>query len=247
MAVNARPDPSDPPVRKSALPGGGVAANEPTGMPAREVDPGPAPEAVDAQAATPGNLISRTVEEICTLTSAINDVREDLRARGVDHQQTKLMVERGLKDPPEDRRKLVLESVEQARSVLGSDAIGVEALEEKLDRLVALEKDNRHVRILALQQGVQMQPLNYLTQLIGLNTGDGGVQAVNLFIAYADAAGIPFDRVGTLRAQFDDEPRSVLPDIPRDVRPTRAESARALAADVVVGVVLTVVIMSLVL
>ena len=230
MVAEARAEPIDTPAapKPARVPAEGTAANEP----------------LDGR---PDNLIRRTVGEICALTTELHDLREDLRARGVDFHPMNAMIECSLKDKPEERARLAAEAVERAQRALGSEAVTREVLDEQLDKIVALEKDNRHVRILAAQQGVHMQALNFLTQLIGLNPGDGGVHAINNFIAYAEAAGVPFDQVGSLRAQFADEPSSVLPDIPRDRAPTRAEALREFLVNLAIGVALTVVVMSAVL
>jgi hypothetical protein len=137
--------------------------------------------------------------------------------------------------------------VEASVKAHGPQAITREELETHLSAIIILEKDLRHVRHVAGQQGVHMQAMNHLTQLMRLNPGDGGVQAINTFLAYADAAGVPLDRMDAIRQQFSDGPRSVLPDIPRDDAVKARDHIAALVRNLLAGLVLTAIVMWMVL
>ena len=92
-----------------------------------------------------------------------------------------------------------------------------------------------------------MQALNHLTQLMRLNPGDKGVQAINTFVAYADAAGIPLDRMDAIRKQFKEGPKSVLPDVPRELASDRINSLKQFLVNIIIGIVLTAIMMWFVL
>jgi hypothetical protein len=80
-----------------------------------------------------------------------------------------------------------------------------------------------------------------------LNPGDGGVQAINTFLAYADASGVPLERMDAIREQFQDGPRSVLPAIARDAEITAREKLLELGQNILAGLVLTGLVMWMVL
>ena len=210
------------------------AANEPGGQGAGG----------DAEGRTErNNLIARTVEEICALMAEVHEIREELLAHGVQFHMLNALIELGVHDKPEEQAKMVATAVEASVKAHGPQAIERAELEAHLESIVTLEKDLRHVRHVASQQGVHMQALNHLTQLMRLNPGDGGVQAINTFVAYADAAGVPLDRVQSILKGFEDGPSSVLPDIPREDERAPGEALRRFLAELAVGVVLTVLVM----
>jgi hypothetical protein len=157
------------------------------------------------------------------------------------------LIELGVHDKPEEQAKMVTTAVEASVKAHGPQAITREELETHLTAIVTLEKDLRHVRHVASQQGVHMQALNHLTQLMRLNPGDRGVQAINTFVAYADAAGIPLDRMEAIRKQYQDGPKSVLPDIPRDADVTAHDRLIELGQNILAGIALTGLVMWMVL
>lgn len=196
---------------------------------------------------TNNNLIKRTVDEIYGLMAEVHEIREELLAHGVQFHMLNALIELGVHEKPEEQAKMVTTAVEASVKAHGPQAIEREELEKHLEEIVVLEKDLRHVRHVASQQGVHMQALNHLTQLMRLNPGDKGVQAINTFVAYADAAGIKLDRLDEIREQYKDGPASVLPDIPRDIAASRRDSLILVGQNVVIGLVLTGIMMWMVL
>lgn len=212
------------------------------------VAPGTATAANDASSGGGGNnLIRRTVDEVYGLMAEVHEIREELLARGVQFHMLNALIELGVHAKTEEQEKMLETALEASRKAHGSQAIEREALVKYLEEIVTLEKDLRHVRHVASQQGVHMQALNHLTQLMRLNPGDRGVHAINTFVAYADAAGVPLDRLDQIRQQFKDGPSSVLPQIPREKGPTRREQLVQLGCNLLIGVVLTAVVMWMVL
>lgn len=223
------------------LPEGKLASVEPVAS----SDATAANDATSEAGAT--NLIKRTVDEIYGLLAETHEMREELLARGIQFHMMNALIELGVQAKTEEQEKLIETALEASRKAHGSQAIDRQALERHLAEIVTLEKDLRHVRHVASQQGVHMQAVNHLTQLMRLNPGDRGVHAVNTFVAYADAAGIPLDRVEQIREQVSDGPTSVLPDIPLELEVTRKEKLVQLACNLIVGVVLTAGVMWMVL
>lgn len=193
------------------------------------------------------NLIKRTVDEVCGLMAEVHEIREELLAHGVQFHMLNALIELGVHDKPEELAKMMTTAVEASVKAHGPQAIEREELEAHLVSIVTLEKDLRHVRHVASQQGVHMQALNHLTQLMRLNPGDGGVQAINTFVAYADASGVPLDRMEKIREQYADGPKSVLPDIARHDAVDVKDKAREIGMNVLAGLALTALVMWMVL
>jgi len=220
-----------------------------TGVPAVKLveSAGSVPDKSGAVSDLSNNLIKRTVEEICGLMGDVHEIREELLAHGVQFHMLNALIEMGVHDKPEEQAKMVNTAVEASVKAHGPQAILRDELVKFLDDIVTLEKGLRHVRHVASQQGVHMQALNHLTQLMRLNPGDGGVQAINTFVAYADAAGVPLDRMDQIRAQFKDGPKSVLPDIPKEAEEDKRAVLTRLGQNVALGLVLTGIVMWMVL
>jgi len=193
------------------------------------------------------NLISRTVEELYALLSQSHELREDLIAHGVTFHMLNALVELGVHDKLEEQAGMMKTAVAASVTAHGPEAITHEELTSSIAAIVAIDKDTRHVRHVAGQQGVHMLAMNHLTQMMRLNPGDRGKQAVNTFVAYADAAGIKLDQVQPILAKFQEEEKSVLPQIMEDPEPQKRDQLRQLARDVAVGLVLTMVVMWMVL
>lgn len=193
------------------------------------------------------NLIKRTVDEIYGLMAEVHEIREELLAHGVQFHMLNAMIELGVHEKPEEQAKMITTAVEASVKAHGPQAIEREELEKHLEEIVVLEKDLRHVRHVASQQGVHMQALNHLTQLMRLNPGDRGVQAINTFVAYADAAGVKMDRLDEIREQYKDGPASVLPDIPRGTASSKRDNLMQVGQNILLGLVLTGIMMWMVL
>ena len=203
----------------------------------------PSTEARTDAPADTTNVIRRTVEEICGLMAEVHEIREELLAHGVHFHMLNALIELGVHDKAEELEKLMVTALEASAAAHGPEAIAADELRRHLDAIVALEKDLRHVRHVATQQGVHMQAMNHLTQLMRLNPGDGGVQAINTFVAYADAAKVPLDRVRSILDGIKEESKSVLPDVPRTLPERPGAALGAFLRDVGIGLALTVVVM----
>ncbi len=192
------------------------------------------------------NRVRRSVEEICARMADVHELREDILALGVGFHLVNSLVELSIKQNQAELEKLLQSAVSAAIKAHGAQAITKEQLQQKLEALVELEQDLQHLRKLAGKQGLHMQAINHLTQLIRLNPGDGGVQAINTLVAYADASGISLSRVKDIVDSHADESASVLPDINREDLISPNAKFRRIVADVLVGCVLSVTMMWLV-
>lgn len=192
------------------------------------------------------NRVRRTVEEICARMADVHELREDMLALGVGFHLVNSLVELSIKQNHDELDKLMQSALAAAGKAHGSQGITAEQLSQKLDALVVLEQDLQHLRKLAGNQGLHMQALNHLTQLIRLNPGDGGVKAINTLVAYADASGISLSRVKEILESHADEPASVLPNISREDLVAPNAKLRRMVADICVGVVLSITMMWLV-
>lgn len=193
------------------------------------------------------NLIRRTVEEIYELMAEVHEIREELLAHGIHFHMLNALIEVGAQDKTEELKEMTSAALEASVKAFGPQAIKRDELETHLEEIIDLEKDLRHVRSVAKQQGVHMQALNHLTQLMRLNPGDKGVQAINTFVAYADAAGVPLERMEAIRKQFKEGPKSVLPDIPREIATDSRDALKQVGINILMGLGLTGLMMWFVL
>ena len=194
------------------------------------------------------NLVKRMVHEVCDRMAGTHELREELLARGVTFHVVNSLVECGLKGNESQFDSLLSGALASSRKAHGPQSITREDLREKLDELITVEKDLRHSRQLAANQGLHVQAMNHLTQIIRANPGDGGVNAINTLVAYADASGISLDRVQQiLEKHAEAAPASVLPDIDRtELYPPNA-ARKQLFVHVLVGCFLAATMMWLVL
>jgi len=197
--------------------------------------------------ASQNNLIKRTVDEIYEIMAEVHDIREELLAHGIHFHKLNAIIEIGKQDKPDELRAMTDSALEASIESFGPNAIKRDELETHLAEIIDLEKDLGHVRRVAKQQGVHMQALNHLTALMRLNPGDKGVQAINTFVAYADAAGVSLERMDAIRQQFKEGPKSVLPDVPRELATSNRDDLKHIATNVVLGCVLTCIMMWFVL
>lgn len=187
------------------------------------------------------NLVARTVAELCALMGESHDLREDLNARGVPFHTVNSMIERGCRLGVDKAEELINSAAEAARNEHGGAAVGADDIRESLEQLVTIELDLRHARQVAGKQGLNMQAINHLTQMIRSNAGDGGVNTVNTLVAYASAAGISLGRVQSILEKHADEPASVLPDIDRESLTSKTDDRRKLIIDLLIGIGFTLV------
>lgn len=193
------------------------------------------------------NLIRRSVDEIYELMAEVHEIREELLAHGIHFHMLNALIEVGVQDKLHELKEMTGSALEASVNAFGPQAITREELEVHIDEIIVLEKDLKHVRSVAKQQGVHMQALNHLTQLMRLNPGDKGVQAINTFIAYADAAGVPLDRLDAIRGKYKEGPKSVLPDVPRELASDNRDTLKQLATNILLGLILTGIMMWFVL
>ena len=204
-------------------------------------------DSADDKTESQNNLIKRTVDEIYELMAEVHEIREELLAHGIHFHMLNALIEVGAQDKVEELKEMTESALEASVKAFGPQAISQQELETHLEEIIGLEKDLRHVRHVAKQQGVHMQALNHLTQLMRLNPGDKGLQAINTFVAYADAAGVPLDRMDAIRKQFKEGPKSVLPDVPRELTSDRLDSLKQLGINILLGFGLTGIMMWFVL
>ena len=244
--------------RKAPVAPAAEAANDPAAPDAAPdatagTESGAEPEALSERhsatfpaAADSTNLVRRTVLEITALLDEAHHLREELVARGVQTQTINVLVEMGFHGRLDEREQLLGTAVAASEATYGTGAITREGLLTHLRQLDGLEKDLQHSRRLARQQGLDLQVLNFLTQIIRRHPGDGGRQAVNTFFGYALACGIELDGIAEVAQRFGDKPASVLPDIPRRGRVETRWSPAALARDAAIGTVLAAALLAVV-
>lgn len=202
--------------------GAGEAANEASTADARQ--------AIPAE-----NVISDAVANITRLMSDMTFLREGLIANGIPAQTVTVLIEMNLHRRTEARDRLVDSAIQGARESFGDTAIEKRRLLGDLDQLVALEQDLAHVRRILREQGVNVQAMNFLTQLIRQNPGDGGAAAVRDFVAYSIACGLPIGDALERAESLTIRSASVLPKIERRVRPSSLASTIPLLREIVVG------------
>lgn len=196
------------------------------------------PTVVEArEAVSDSNVISRTVGEMTRLLDEIDDAREELMARGVQNQTINVLVEFGFHDREQGYEALFEPALTAAREAYGVGAITREELERRLADLVSLERDIAHARRIARQQGLDLQVLNFLTQIIRKHPGDGGEQAIDTFCGYALACGLPLSGIAGVAQRVGGEPKSVLPAIARRPPPGGRWNVKHLVRDTVFGLV----------
>ena len=101
--------------------------------------------------------------------------------------------------------------------------------------MVAIDRDIGHVRRLAQLQDVNLQAMNFLTQIIRLNPGDGGEKSVNDFVAYAALCGIKLEKFKDIADDIAGVKKTVLPDIERIEEDRKKASRKRMMSDVLVG------------
>ena len=231
----------------AAKPAGAHSATVTPIQAAKTTEVAAADTAVTGKSESETNLIRRTVDEIYELMAEVHEIREELLAHGVHFHMLNSLIEVGVQDKKDELKAMTSTALEASVKAFGPQAITQEELDAHLEEIIVLEKDLRHVRTMAKQQGIHMQALNHLTQLMRLNPGDKGVQAINTFVAYADAAGVPLDRMDAIRKQFKEGPKSVLPDVPRELASDSSDTLKQLLINILLGIGLTGIMMWFVL
>lgn len=205
-----------------------------------ELTPKVEPRKVDTSS---NNLVKRTVFDLLALLSQAQEHREELMARGVQDQTIKMLVEMGFHNRVNEQAKLAKTALEASCSAHGETAITAEQLDSHLAQLLALERDIAHIRRLARQQGLNLPALNTITFQIQQNPGDGGKNAVNTILAYAQACNIELDGIEQITQQIESEKKSVLPDIPRRSLDQQSSSRQKIVKEVLLGLSLGIFVL----
>lgn len=192
------------------------------------------------------NVILNSVQALSTLYTAMEDQRGELRARGVQSQATMVLVEMAFHNRQDEMHGLIEAALQSSRQAFGHGAITREELEEKLDNLLAIEKDVAYTRRLCTQRGLNLPVINFLTQLVRQNPGDGGKKAVNTFIGYASACNIELSGIDEITKKYTTEPESVLPVIEQETEDDKRALTRSVMIDLLIGLSLTIALMALV-
>lgn len=192
------------------------------------------------------NVIMSSVRELSTLQANMEDIRAELRARGIQGQTTNVMVEMAFHNRQSEMQALMETALQSSEKEYGHGAITRNEFQDALDNLLTLEKDVAHTRKLCKQQGLNLQVMNMLVQLVRQNPGDGGTKAINTFLGYARACNIELSGIDEVTQKYTTEPASVLPNIQRIEVDETCERRKALVRDVVLGLTLTVVMFLLV-
>ena len=192
------------------------------------------------------NIVLNSLRELCSLQTNMEDIRAELRARGIQGQSTNVMVEMAFHNRPEEMHVLMDSALQISEQEYGHGAISRDELQEALDNLLILEKDVAHTRKLCKQQGLNVKVMNMLVQLVRQNPGDGGTKALNTFLGYARACNIDLSGIDEITQKYTQEAGSVLPDIQRTKTDKSRLLRQILVRDIFIGLTLTVVMFSLV-
>lgn len=191
------------------------------------------------------NIVLSSVRELSVLYTNMEELRGELRARGVQGQATNVMVEMAFHNRKAEMQGLIEAALQSSRQAYGHGAISRDELEDALDNMLTLEKDVAYTRKLCKQRGLDLQVINFLTQLVRQNPGDGGEKAINTFLGYAVACKIDLSGIDEITQKYTTELASVLPDIQRREKGSQNMLRRTLVIDVLLGLTLTVGLMAL--
>ncbi len=191
------------------------------------------------------NPVKRTVDEIVALMALIHEEREELLARGVPFHTVNVMVEMGVNNKEDELADMKKAAIAMSTKQHGSAAIEPNVLDERVESLIALQRDMALARKVSKSQGQDLSVINMLTMTIRQNPGDGGEKSVNTFLAYAIACGIPVNKVEEFVAEATAGPKSVLPQIDLEDTTHSVADKKKLISDVLVGCLLALIAMML--
>lgn len=186
------------------------------------------------------NTVRQCVEEICDLMADSHELREEAKARGIQFHTLNVMIEMGSHNKPDEQAEMMKTALAASEKAHGSAAITKDQLKEMLDSLVSIERDVGHVRRLAHLQDVNLQAMNFLTQIIRLNPGDGGEKSVNDFVAYAALCGIKLEKFKDVAEEIAGVKKTVLPDIKRIEEDKKIAARKRMLTDVLIGLTIGV-------
>ena len=192
------------------------------------------------------NIVLTSVRELSSLYANMEEIRAELRARGIKGQTTNVMVEMAFHKRQSEMQGLMDSALRSSEQEYGLGAIRRDELQEAMDKMLTMEKEIAHTRTLCKQQGLSLPVINMLAQLVRQNPGDGGTKAVNTFLGYALACNIELSGVDEVTQKYTLESESVLPDIQREVTDKSRLVRQVLLRDIVIGLTITVVMFLLV-
>lgn len=199
----------------------------------------------EAARTAPANDVSRAVKDFSRLNAERDELRAELRAHGIPLRVTKVLVELGLQNQSDEQAVAMDAALEQAAVKHGAGALDRATLEELVAGIVQIDQETGNARRRARDAGLDVPALAVLSQLVQANPGDGGRQAINLFLSYARACDIALDSVPHTAARLSTPATSVLPQIERapDTRSrVRTMTPGMLLRDAMVGLVIGVVV-----
>ena len=192
------------------------------------------------------NIVVNAIRDLTSLYEQMEEHRVELRARGIQGQATNVMVEMAFHKRKDQMQGLMEAALQSSRQAFGLGAITREELEVKIDSMLEIEKDIAHTRKLCKQRGLNLPVINFLTQLIRQNPGDGGQKAVNTFLGYASACNIELSGIDEITQKYTTEPESVLPVIEQETEDDKRALTRSVMIDLLIGLSLTIALMALV-
>ncbi len=201
---------------------------------------GAAENTVDAS-----NPVKAIVEEIVGLMGLTHEEREELLARGIPFHTVNMMIELATGEKHDELAEIKKTALAMSVKQYGTAAITAEKLDERIDALVALKRDTALAHKVAKSGGHNTAVIQMLTMTIRQNPGDGGEKAINTFLAYAIACGIPVAKVEQMVADLTAGPKSVLPQIELNHENDKVAAKKKLISDVAIGCVLALIAMLL--
>lgn len=194
------------------------------------------------------NMVRESLDEILGFSVDMSYLKEELVAFEIPMQTINVMVEHGFNGNNESLQTLMSTAISASEKSLGGGSIKKCDLEARVASLIALEKDLAFARRVAKQQGLNLQVLNFLVQIIRQNPGDNGEKAINEFVAYAIACSIPFDQAGAIVSKVGtSDTGSVLPNIPRMSKAGAKNTLKSITRDVAVGIFISAAVLWLVI
>lgn len=191
------------------------------------------------------NVIQSSAREISSLAVAMDEHKNNLRARGIRLQTSNVMLELALQDKSDELEKMVISAVHASNRKYGDGAISREELLNTLERMVAVENDIIYTKQLCKQRGLNIQALSILTKLMRQNPGDGGEKAINTILGYAASCDIPLTGIDAIKQKYSEKNTSVLPEISRENNDGGNSHIQKISIDVIIGISLTIALLAL--
>jgi len=186
------------------------------------------------------NAITRVIEELRDITGEIDDLRELLRAHGVPHRTSRMIVELGLQNNPDKQALVINAAMQELERKFGAGGLTREALESHCDTMLDLEKNLTHSKAAARQEGLDTQALTMLLRMIQQSPSDNGAKPVNTLLAYALAYGVNTEKLREIAGQITSSTNSVLPQISRKASIAESYTTRNMIHDSLIGLLIGV-------